>query len=161
MKRYPPAGGWMRSFLFRIHRGVAGAIPPCLLPRAGRTWRVACGLVVKASEDASRRAAESTPERCFDAIAPSLFFTGRTKTNPERNGFPRAVLHEVLRWNPTGLGLIIAGPSGAGKSRILWELLRRLIVVDRLDVEILQGGDFRQRLVEAYRAERSETVLAR
>jgi len=121
----------------------------------------ACGRIVKAEEEAARRAVLRTPEDRFNAIAPSAFFSGRTKTNPERRGFPKAALERALRWNPTGLSLLICGPSGAGKSRIIWELLRVLIVDDKLDVDVLNGGDFRRRMMEAYRAERSEIVVDR
>jgi DNA replication protein DnaC len=120
-----------------------------------------CGRIVRAEEEAARLASVSTPERRFAAIAPRLFFEGQTATNPKRAGFPKEAYDRALMWNPTGMGLILCGPSGAGKSRILWALLRRLIVEDRKPVEILQGGDFRQRLIEAYRADRSEIVIDR
>jgi DNA replication protein DnaC/primosomal protein DnaI len=86
---------------------------------------------------------------------------GDTATNPRRKGFPVQALEAALRWNATGMGLSIFGPSGAGKSRIFWLLMRRLIVEDELDVEVLRGGEFRQRMIEAYRAERSELVIDR
>lgn len=121
----------------------------------------ACGRAVKEEEERAMRATSQSPEDRFMRIAPKAFFTGATKTNPQRRGFPRASLERALRWNPTGMDLLICGPSGAGKSRILWELLRLLMVEDQLDVEILQGGDFRQRMIEAYRASRSELVIDR
>jgi DNA replication protein DnaC len=102
-----------------------------------------------------------TPEKRFTAIAPRSFFEGPTATNINRKGFPKEAYDAVLAWQTGYKGLLIFGKTGACKSRILFALIQRLIISDRADVEVVQGGDFRQRMIEAYRSERTEYVLNR
>lgn len=120
-----------------------------------------CSARCKKKEEEARKYSIMTPEERFKALAPKRFFEGPTATNINRKGFPREAYEAVLAWKPGYEGLLIFGETGACKSRILFALLRRLIIQDRADVEVLQGGDFRQRLIEAYRAERTEYVLDR
>lgn len=120
-----------------------------------------CDRELKAQEEAERHNALQTPEKRFRRLAPRSFVEGPSKTDPGRLGFPREALKKALDWDPKGLGLFINGPTGSCKSRILFELIRRLIVQDRLDVEVLHGGDFRQRLIDAYRAEQSKILMDR
>lgn len=120
-----------------------------------------CAARIRKEEEDARESSIMTPEKRFKALAPKSFFEGPTATNINRKGFPREAYEAVLAWRPGYEGLLIFGETGACKSRILFALLRRLIIQDRADVEVLQGGDFRQRLIEAYRAERTEYVLNR
>jgi len=120
-----------------------------------------CEARQKREDEAARLGNITTPEMRFDAIAPRSFFEGPTATNINRKGFPREAYETAIQWTPNYEGLLIYGETGACKSRILFALIRKLIVRDRVDVEVLNGGDFRQRMMEAYIAERTERVLNR
>lgn len=76
--------------------------------------------------------AESERRRIFRTLCPPAFL----ETDPNHKGMPTAQRQaQILNWKYGPKGLVVHGQTRRGKSRLVWLLLKRLIVTDRKTVE--------------------------
>lgn len=91
-------------------------------------------------------------------------FQGEGETTVTHPDWPVAAWGQVMNWSPKRgeKGILLVGDTGAAKSRIIWMLLRRIMVQEGLeDIEVLYGAAFRAGIVKAYADGRSEAFVHR
>jgi DNA replication protein DnaC len=66
-------------------------------------------------------------------------------------------IEQVRHWKVGPRGLLITGPSGRGKTRSMWDLLRRLLCRESVDVRIWNSQDFFQTMQEQINYGRDES----
>lgn len=102
-----------------------------------------------------------TPDEHYHRIAPRIFIEGDSATDVNHKDFRRDAYERAMAWNPSTGNLLLYGATGTCKTRILWLLLRRLIVAEKFDVEVLSNCDFRGSASEAHRVKRIKNVTTR
>lgn len=108
---------------------------PAMLEEARRLW-------------ASRRLA-------WESLCPPAML----ETDPSR--LPLRGLVEIGAWQLGPTGLILHGETGSGKTRLAWLLLHRLFVWEFVNPVVFRVGELEEAMVQAYRAGRSDALLAR
>lgn len=83
----------------------------------------------------------------FLKICPPLY----AETDPSR--LPSSQYGRVMGWNYGPRGLLLAGESGKGKTRCAWDLVKRLMTVNALDVVVFDCVGFGHEMVRRYRSD--------
>lgn len=101
-----------------------------------------------ADMDEARRKADAQTARIqqYTAICPAIY----QNTNPRDPRLDQALLAKVMAWQYGPKGLVLFGPTRKGKTRMMWLLLRRLWVEERIKFIAMTSGEFARGCGEMY-----------
>lgn len=87
----------------------------------------------------------------FNQLCPAAFRHGDFATDANKLPCPEA-LKALKRWgkNFGSSSLWLYGNTGTGKSRMMFLILQHCILAKGYTFDVLRGGEFRQRMLEAY-----------
>ncbi len=71
--------------------------------------------------------------------------------NPQQSPSNHQLTERVLRWQKGPQGLLIHGATGSGKTRVLWQLIKRLIVDDGCTVKAYRATELARAIETSYR----------